>query len=108
MLNSCIRAKKIPIIGKSTRSFNTLCVAVYDDTFNGGLAELSRDSYLDRNSLEFACAVHFSSGIDCVAVIATSSGEVMMWIGLPPISNYPIRTTEHAGKYLLKKQTETA
>ena len=62
--------------------------------------------YLDNNNTDITCAIRFSSGIDCVAVIATSNDEVIMWIGLPPVSNYSIRLTEHACKYFAYKESK--
>ena len=64
-------------------------------------------TYLNNRNVEFGCAVRFSSGIDCVAVITTPNDEVILWVGLPPVSNYTIRETEQTHKYL-KKIAKTA
>jgi hypothetical protein len=54
--------------------------------------------YLERNNLALTGQERFSWGIDCVGVFV---GELLILnIGLPPVSNYPVRETEHTRKYL--------
>ena len=54
--------------------------------------------FLKKNNLALTGQERFSWGIDCVGVFA--DGLLVLNIGLPPISNYPVSETEHTRKYL--------
>ena len=56
------------------------------------------NAFLEKNSLALTGRERFSWGIDCVGVFA--DGLLILDIGLPPISNYPVSETEHTRKYL--------
>ena len=54
--------------------------------------------FLKKNNLALTGKERFSWGIDCVGVFA--DGLLVLNIGLPPVSNYPVSETEYTRKYL--------
>ena len=55
-------------------------------------------AYLTEHDLTLPYNTRYESGIDCVAVIVQD--DPVLIIGLPPVSNYHVRETEHTDKYL--------
>jgi hypothetical protein len=56
--------------------------------------------YLDAHDVQLPDDAEFASGIDSVWVYAF--GEPVLIVGLPPVSQYPVRATEHT--HLLYRQ----
>jgi len=57
--------------------------------------------YADKAGLTLPHHAVFEWGIDCVGVFV--DGKLVLSVGLPPVSNYPVRETEHTRKYLCKR-----
>ena len=57
-------------------------------------------TYLLENEMVLPDTARYESGIDCVCIYI--SGDRVLIIGLPPLSNYVVRGTEHTNKHLLK------
>ena len=58
--------------------------------------------YLAENDLTLDGSETYESGIDCVCVLINK--KPIFYVGLPPVSNYPVEETEHTYKYLQIKQ----
>ena len=58
-------------------------------------------TYLSKHNLMLSGSVVYESGIDCVYVIVQDNPVFI--VGLPPVSNYPVRETEYTDKYLRAK-----
>ena len=56
--------------------------------------------YINSNGLQLDSRARFGWGIDCVSVEVDN--HVVLWISLPPLSNYGIHETEYTDKYLRK------
>ena len=60
----------------------------------------SLNDYLLKRGLVLSDEAEYDPVIDGVHIII--DGNVVLRIGLPPVSNYPVRETEHTTKYLRK------
>jgi hypothetical protein len=58
-------------------------------------------NYLDINDLVLPDNARYAYVIDAVDLYIDD--VLVLWVGLPPVSNYPVRETEHTHKYLKKK-----
>ena len=63
-------------------------------------------SYADTHGLVLPNDVVFGYIIDGVHVYVDD--HVVLRIGLPPVSNYPVRETEHTDKYLRARKSSAA
>ncbi|MCL2107850.1 MAG: hypothetical protein FWH20_00700 [Oscillospiraceae bacterium] len=62
----------------------------------------SLQNYLKTNNLYLEPHALFEWGIDCVGVFV--NGNVVLNIGLPPVSNYLIEETEYTGRYMRQRE----
>jgi len=58
--------------------------------------------YTDAIGLVLPRRAVFEWGIDCVGVFVDTN--LVLSVGLPPVSNYTVRETEHTRQYLHKKE----
>ena len=61
------------------------------------------NDYISDNDLHLDGNAVYEWGIDCVGVFV--DGNVVLSVGLPPVSNYRIRETEHTNRYLRGRKT---
>lgn len=62
--------------------------------------ELQRalQAYLHEKNLILNGEEVYQSGIDCVGIFIDN--HIVLSIGLPPVSNYPVQETQYTDKYL--------
>ena len=58
--------------------------------------------YIEKHELTLPRRAVFEWGIDCVGVFVDTN--LVLSVGLPPVSNYTVRETEHTRQYLRKKE----
>ena len=58
--------------------------------------------YLSKNGLALSGDETYQSGIDCVGVFVDD--RLVLSVGLPPVSNYPVRETEYTQRYLRARE----
>ena len=60
-------------------------------------------TYLKNNGLSLPDDVRYEYIIDGVYVLIDD--KPVLRVGLPPVSNYPVRETEHTNRYLRGRKT---
>jgi len=60
------------------------------------------NEFVEKRGLFLPDNVRYISGIDFAE--ARIDDDPVFWIGLPPVSNYPVRETKHTYKYLRPQQ----
>ena len=80
-----------------------LLKALDDEYKSNDELQIAIQTYLSEHGLFLSENVKYEPVIDGVHVLINN--DVVLRIGLPPVSNYPVRETEYTDKYLREKNS---